>query len=463
MSPKGGLAAGFSAILVVAALVVFAGGSFADDNSHHVKAVAAGKWLAGQLVDDAMPGFAGPDWGLTIDALFGLTASGADPAARQRVVDNVGRHVRSYDSYDDYGIPGVTIAGAAAKILVAAVAGGANPRSFGGYDMRTEVLGLIATSGPMAGRVRDKGLDSDNSNTFGQSLAVIGLARSGGVPRPAVDFLIMQQCAAGGFRLSPDMFGTPSPTCDSSPDAVLDPDSTGMAVQALLAAAEAGATGAAESAAKGAAWLQQIQKPDGSFGGSGPTAASNTNSTGLAGQALAAAGKAEPAAKAAHFVSTMALTTENAGAASKDVGGIAYNAAGFRAAVSGGIDSMSGDQWRRATAQAMLALAGVSLGDLGKQVGPSPSTSPSPSLSPSPASSSPSATPSTSTSTTTTPTATATPTTTTTATATATATNSPTAGLPITGASLTAAIASGAALVSAGLILLLWFRRQERN
>lgn len=85
------------------------------------------------------------------------------------------------------------------------------------------------------------------------------------------------------------MAGQPSPSCDDQEGALLDTDSTAMAVLALLATADAGVPGAATAGEKGADWLVRPQRDDGSFGGSGPTAGLNTNSTGLAAQALAAA------------------------------------------------------------------------------------------------------------------------------------------------------------------------------
>ncbi|PRY39031.1 prenyltransferase/squalene oxidase repeat-containing protein [Umezawaea tangerina] len=339
------------------------------------QASEAASWLAGDLVDGALPGFAGPDWGLTVDGLFALSATRADQDALSAVTKAVAAHVRSYNSYDDFGTPDVRIAGATAKLLVAAVATGSDPAKFGGYDLRRETLDLVAADGDNAGRVRDKGIPEDSSNTFAQSLAVVGLARTGGVPQNVVDFLLRQQCAAGGFRLSPDQFGTPAPTCDQATNPVLDPDSTGMAVQALLAADAAGATGAKAAAAKGAAWLAKTQRADGSFGGSGPTDPSNTNSTGLAGQALAAAGLTTDADEAAAYLAEHQLTADNAGEAAAEVGAIAYNDDAFAEAVAGGIPEFSRDQWRRATAQAVLGLAMVPFGDLGKKTDPPTSSS----------------------------------------------------------------------------------------
>lgn len=409
-------------------------------------AVDAARWLADEI-DDAggMPGMVGTDWGLTIDALIALEATGAAPDVAQRITDGLKIHVRDYNSHDAWGQPGQRIAGATAKLLYAAVVTGSDPEAFGDYDLRQETLDLIAgtEAGLEDGRVKDLVLapSIDNSNTFGQSLAVLGLSRSGGVPQNAVDFLIDQQCSVGGFRLYPYAFGGSVVTgnCDEQGDAaVLDPDSTGMAVQALFAAAELGDVDGAEAAAKkGADWLKSIQKSDGSFGGSGPTAAPNTNSTGLAGQALAAAGHQAEADIAADWVKRHQLVADTAGAASADLGAIAYNGDSLAEARSNGIAQFQRDQWRRATPQAVLAVAQVSLGQIGL-VTPTPSPNPGggddggPSPSPTgPPNSSTGPTP------------------------------PPMAQLPVTGSPILTIAGVGAVLVVAGLMTLHIARRKE--
>ncbi|WP_067479209.1 prenyltransferase/squalene oxidase repeat-containing protein [Actinomadura hibisca] len=328
-------------------------------------AVASTRWLAGQLdADGGMPGFNGTDWGLTIDALLAMKASRTQPQQVKKTTALLSKRVASYITYDDWGQEGVRVAGATAKMLVAAQAGGANPRKFGGWDLRATTLSLMARSGRDKGRFKDQGTQIDNSNTFGQSFGVIGLARSGGVPAEAVDFLIRQQCKAGGFRLSPDQFGggTPTAKCDDDPQAVLDPDSTAMAVQALLTGKPS--IKARLAALKGAAWLAKIQRKDGSFGGSGPTEASNTNSTGLAGQALRASGLVWQAAKASDYVRRLQLTKRNAGEATDHLGAIAYNTDALREAQLNGIPENQLDQWRRATPQAVLVATHTPLGKL---------------------------------------------------------------------------------------------------
>lgn len=380
--------AGFAAAatsLLLAGSVLSAPAAAADSAERNAAGVAAARWQAGELVDGGIPGLgAGPDWGLTIDTLIALEATGANKAEATRVTDQLKLHVRDYNSNDAWGEPGQRISGATAKLLYAAVVTDSDPTAFGAYDLRQETLDLIAGPelGLENGRLKDKVNPpaTDNSNTFAQSLAVLGLARSGEVPQNAVDFLIDQQCAAGGFRLYPYAFGGSEVTgdCDEQgADAVLDPDSTGMAVQALFAAADKGTPGAAEAARTGVDWLAQQQRADGSFGGSGPTAGSNTNSTGLAGQALAAGGEQGAADRAADWVLDHQLTAENGGKAVEDSGAIAYNGESLEAARADGIAEFQRDQWRRATPQAMLVTTGLSLAEIGTtdpDPGPDPTT-----------------------------------------------------------------------------------------
>ncbi|WP_028569417.1 prenyltransferase/squalene oxidase repeat-containing protein [Salinispora tropica] len=375
-----GAAAATTLAAVAAAPLI---GVAAPDPDHAAAARAAASWLAGEFTDGILPGPATPeDWGLTIDGILALSATGVDPSTRQAATAQVAANVRAYNSYDHWGHKGYTDGGATAKLLYAASVTGAEPTDFGGYDLRAETLSLIAGADTdhQRGRITSRSPSAtgwDPSNTFDQSFAVVGLSRSGGVPQDAVDFLIRQQCAAGGFRLFPDTAGGPSPSCDAQPDAILDVDSTAMAVQALLSAAENGAAGAADAADAGADWLVSQQHNDGSFGGSGPTTGTNSNSTGLAGQALAAAGHDAEANQAARALAALQLTTANGGAAAAEAGAIAYNAGGMADAVTDGLADNDRDQWRRATAQALLGLVQVPLGRIGLDP-PPPTGAPTP-------------------------------------------------------------------------------------
>ncbi len=292
----------------------------------------------------------------------------------------------------------------------------------------------------------------DPSNTFDQSFAVLGLARSGGAPQETVNFLVRQQCTAGGFRLYPDADGAPSPSCDTQANATLDVDSTAMAVQALLATDAAGADEAAQRGADlagGPATLRRVVRRVG-------------------------AGQAE-AARAAESLAALQLTTANGGAAAADAGAIAYASDALTEAVADGIADTFRDQWRRATAQALLGLAQVPLSRIGLDVPPSGEPTPSVTVPPTPTASSsptgspsPSASPTPTTSLTSSPTPSASPSSTpsvpTTAPTPAPSVTSPAAGgsgrLPTTGAAIGGYVLIALLLLGGGVVLLLLGRRR---
>ena len=117
--------------------------------------------------------------------------------------------------------------------------------------------------------------------------------------------------------------------------------------------------GAAKTAVKKAvAWLVDKQGANGSFGGGTSTETANTNSTGLAGWALAEAGKTKQAGMAAVWVRTFQVGRANpcSGSLAKQVGAVAYDVDGYEAGWTKGITKKSSDQWRRASAQALPVL-----------------------------------------------------------------------------------------------------------
>jgi hypothetical protein len=164
-------------------------------------------------------------------------------------------------------------AGATAKAALAAEVEGRNPATFGGIDLPAQLRALITPSG----RFEDRSEFGEFSNGFSQALALMSLRRTpGGVPVAAVNYEVGTECADGGFPL----------TLDTTP-CVSDTDTTGIVVQALLA------NGRIAAAERGAAWLISKQQANGgiSVGTGDATTAPNTNSTGLAGEALRAAGR----------------------------------------------------------------------------------------------------------------------------------------------------------------------------
>jgi hypothetical protein len=318
----------------------------------------AAQWQASQLVNGHLPGFApgSPDWGLTIDTAFMLAADGGHATVLARVKKAIARHLLDYAVYQ-----GDTSSGAMAKALLAAEVLKADPTHFGGLNLRKRVLKLVAprSAGFEAGRLRDTGA-TDYSNVFGQSYGTIGLARSGSVPQDVVGYLLKQRCSPGYFRL----FMTTGETCNQS-GSTPDVDATALALQALIAAKHDGASVGRRVIRGTTSWLISVQSPNGSYSEDATDSAPSSNSTGLAANALVAAGHVSPRLKAAAWVASMQLTKAKVagGPAKTDIGAIAFDPAALAHAIAHGLgDARS--QWWRVAPQASFALIPAPLGTL---------------------------------------------------------------------------------------------------
>lgn len=310
--------------------------------STHNRALAAAGWLGRQLdpATHTMIGQFGPDYGLTADVVLALDASGSGRVAARQATRALRTHVLAYTGFGNIK---EHYAGASAKLLVVAAAQGDNPRAFGAGPRRNLVAGLrsLECGTPTRkdcarrdrGRFADVSTFGDFSNTFGQSLAIIGLARTtrSGPSGDAVAFLRRQQCADGSF---PESFH--AATCTGSVDA------TGFAAQALAAA---GGKRSAAGAAKAGRWIARHQHADGSFTANGSR---NANSTGIAAQALTVLGRDKAAAAARGFLGGLQVLCRGKAA---DRGKIRY-------------DQKGGGDTPRATSQAVPALAGATLVDV---------------------------------------------------------------------------------------------------
>ncbi|WP_329491888.1 peptidase [Kitasatospora sp. NBC_01246] len=293
---------------------------------------AAGGWLARQLVDgdhfeSVFNGTAYPDQGLTVDAVLAFAASHSSDEAAAKATAWLAKP----EIISGYLGDGATeaYAGATAKLLLAVEVRGGNPASFGGVDLPARLRSLQTAEG----RFSDRSQWGDYSNAFGQSLALIALHRTpGDAPAAAVDFLANSQCADGGY---PVAFG--QPTCTS------DADATALAVQALAV------NGRNAEANAGLGWLTTHQNADGGFAAAGATA-SNANTTGLATQALLSGGRLGAGLKG---WSRLVKFQQGCSADPAVRGAVAYDASGFNAG-----------NGARATAQAVLGLAGTPLATL---------------------------------------------------------------------------------------------------
>ena len=331
-------------------------------------------WIEGELNDNGgtLPSpFGGPDFGLTNDAIIALNTGGrgAAPAATT-ATSNLAANINDYITGEAFGDTGSHYAGPIGKSMFAAEVQSADINDFGGVDLEALSRAAVQPSGIHEGRFSDVSLFGDFSNGFGQAFNVLALSRTaGGAPPSAVDFLLAQQCPAGGFRLNFDGPFPPDPmvpvTRGCTSDAEADTDATSLAIEALVALYPA-VTDTAAVVDGAAAWLIGQQDPvTGGFHGTGPTAAANTNTSGLAVQALASAGFVDAAARARDYIGDLQLDaarTTGTPAAGEE-GAIALNPGALDTALSSGIDALARDQWRRATTQAVLALIDLPLAD----------------------------------------------------------------------------------------------------
>ncbi|GLW89562.1 hypothetical protein Aglo03_03780 [Actinokineospora globicatena] len=384
-----------STVVAVVALSMASTGTTAAAEPDRVAAKAATQWLTSQLGDDGTLrnplNDALPDHGLMIDLLYAAHASGAGAAA-EPVVDYLDdqRHASDYFTWDGLlpgkGFDAIIVGGYAAKVLVAAEVAGRDPRSFGGWDMVAETKAAIMRSGPHKGRVSSYSKNPDfadfvsnDTNIFGQALAVIGLAGVADNDQLAIDKLVTQQCAEGYFRIFFGVVPTTEvgdhvlpngyklSTCDEGKpfdQSAPDNDATAMGLSALLAAREAGATGLDAPIDRAVAYLSGAQTAGGGWGGGVLTEAPNTNSTGLVVQVLTQVGghDAQVDAGMAYIKSAQVGSADAENALAGDIGAIAYNPQEYQAAKATGVSGV--DTWIRAGAQAALGLAQISFYDL---------------------------------------------------------------------------------------------------
>ena len=233
--------------------------------------VAAG-WLALELVDgERLEGEFGPDAGLTADAVFALAAAGVAEQQLLAAIDWLSTQAPGYTQGVPFVEDDAVFAGATAKLILALLVDDRDVRDIGGIDLITQLEDREQDDGRFTDDfVTDDG-PQDFSSTLTQSLAVLALQRAedAAPSAAAVGFLLDQQCEDGGFRAAPDADG-----CTSSVD------TTGFAVQALVALDDDEATAAAEQAA---AWLVEVQDQGGAYASADGL---NANSTALAALAI---------------------------------------------------------------------------------------------------------------------------------------------------------------------------------
>lgn len=307
------------------------------------------------------------DYGLTADVALALASTGSQDPALAKVVGYLRAHVGDY--VDQTGAAGGPYGGAAGKLAVLAEVTGQHPAAFGGVNLLTVLTGNVCTTGNPDPNAFDActapGDFRGAYSGVSQALGVLALGRSGvPVPAPALTRLVQLQCADGGFS---SVLIAPGAVCTS------DVDTTGYAVQALSLQPTR-----QSEVARGWQYLRTAQAPGGGWAGA---AGVNSNSTGLATQAVLALLDRGGYVSAASRTLPAGWTPPAA-----SVNGVqaAFRFLEARQRADGGFDvsaTEAGDEGTRtrATTQAVPALAGALLTTLLDPVTPvdppAPSTS----------------------------------------------------------------------------------------
>ena len=223
--------------------------------------------LAQQDASGGFPGYSGDvDAGVTTDAVMALAAAAdTDPNADAAIDQAVAYLADNGEAYAQTG------AGQAAKLALAAVAGGRNPRSFVDVDLFAEMQNPPTTSveNPISGIWGD--------SLYAHALVMLAFSAMGELPPDsALEPLRATQGTDGGWAF------------DGSTEAgASDSNTTSMIIQALVAAGY----GDSDLIPPAIAFLETLRAPDGSGYAYGPGDPLNTdsNSTALVAQALIAA------------------------------------------------------------------------------------------------------------------------------------------------------------------------------
>lgn len=209
------------------------------------------------------------------DVIFALASVGGHEDSVRQALGELAEGANAYIGTPDDPL----YVGNLAKVLLAVRIGGEHPASFvPGRDLEQDLRTTINPDGSFV---------ADN---YAHSVAMLALAAGPGeIPSQATAWLVDAQNDDGSWSSA---FAPDDP----------DVDTTAIAVQALVAAGS-------DAASEGASYLVGVQNADGSW--PSPFGDPNTNTAGVAGQALRAAGETGAADLAAGFVTS--LQTESGG------------------------------------------------------------------------------------------------------------------------------------------------------
>jgi hypothetical protein len=211
-----------AACVIAAAVLASAWGSSAlaaTDAQRRARA-GVGYLASQQRPSGAIVGFSSV--GSTADAVVSMVDAGRGAGAIRDALRYLSRRIRA---------GAVTTVGQRAQVALAVAAAGGDPRAFGGHDLVRE---LRRTEQP-------DGRYGHGTDVYEHALAMLALAAaSAGPSRAATRWLAAAQCRDGGWQNDDPAGPNDDRHCrdqrDPASDFTSDTNTTGIAVQALLAA-----------------------------------------------------------------------------------------------------------------------------------------------------------------------------------------------------------------------------------
>jgi LPXTG-motif cell wall-anchored protein len=235
----------------------------------------AAAWIAAQV---SAAGFipqstsAAPNDSLTAQAIPALVAAGVGKTQVDAMLAYLGAHV------DDFvAAGGVDNPGSLAYLILAAVAAGVSPTSFG--SSHTDLVARLQATQQPSGLFGAG--DPTFDGAFRQGLALLALHAAGVSNANGVTWLQQQQCADGSWTSFRTDTAVPCPAVDPASFTGPDTNSTALAVLGLHA------QGATTAAANGIHALEAVRNASGGWGFlSRSDQATDANSTGVVLEAL---------------------------------------------------------------------------------------------------------------------------------------------------------------------------------
>ncbi len=194
------------------------------------RAVAASRYIIiNQNEDGTWPQSLSP-LGTTADGVVALVATRRGPEEIRRSLDYLESHVAE-----------ATTVGLKAKLIMAAVAGGRDPKNFGGVDLVQQIKESRQPNGQYGAHTAA----GNDSEVYDHALAIIGLTAGGVelVPSSVFNWLLNAQCDDGGWQSNDPAADADDEHCfnsDAKPEDfyLSDTNTTSIVVQALNLASD---------------------------------------------------------------------------------------------------------------------------------------------------------------------------------------------------------------------------------